>query len=131
MARAAIYVKKEKKHNLRIHRFRQEDYIAWNMIKALVGMTAGYGLIMVIYVLYGSESLLDQLTLDYLADLGKKFLLGYVVVMGLTGVVSYIVYYNRYQKARKKNRAYVQYLKKINRIYQKDGGTAGDAKEDS
>lgn len=130
MTRAAIYEKKEKKGNLRINGFRQEDYIAWNMIKALVGITAGYILVIGIYALYGSETMLDQLTLEYLFALGKKFLAGYCIVLLFTGVISYVVYFLRYLRAKKENRAYIQYLKKIKRIYQKEGGTAENAKEE-
>lgn len=128
MTRAALYEKKEGKRCLRINRFHQGDYISWNVVKSLLGVTVGYMLVIVLYVLYGSETLLDQLTLPYLISLAVRFLFGYLTVLAAAGLISFVVYYSRYQNAHKKNRIYVQYLKKIERIYQKESAASENVK---
>ncbi len=130
MTRAALYEKKEDKKSLRVNRFHQSDYISWNVMKSLIGTTAGFGLAVVIYLLYGSETMLDEITLPYLVELGKNLILIYVAVLAVAGMLSFLAYYGRYQRARKKNKEYVHYLKKINRIYQKESRDSEDEKEE-
>ena len=127
MTRAALYEKKEGKGSIRINRFQRSDYISWNMIKSIVGVTVGYALVLLLYLLGISESVLDQLTLPYVVDMAGRFLFVYFVLLVVTGFVSFLIYYGRYQQAQKKMKKYAQYLKKISHIYQKEGeGAKGD-----
>ncbi len=127
MTRAALYEKKEGKGSIRINRFRKSDYISWNMIKSIVGVTAGYALVVLLYLLGISESVLDELTLPYVIGIVERFLFVYLVLLVITGFVSFLIYYGRYQQAQKKTKMYVQYLRKISHIYQKEGeGAKGD-----
>lgn len=127
MTRAALYEKKEGKGSIRINRFQRSDYISWNMIKSIVGVTVGYALVLLLYLLGISESVLDQLTLPYVVDMAGRFLFVYFVLLVVTGFVSFLIYYGRYQQAQKKTKMYTQYLKKISHIYQKEGeGAKGD-----
>lgn len=127
MTRAALYEKKEGKGSIRINRFRKSDYISWNMIKSIVGVTAGYALVVLLYLLGISESVLDELTLPYVIGIIERFLFVYLVLLVITGFVSFLIYYGRYQQAQKKTKMYVQYLRKISHIYQKEGeGAKGD-----
>lgn len=128
MTRAALYEKKEGKGSIRINRFGRSDYISWNMIKSVVGVTVGYALVILMYLLGISESMLDKMTLPYVIDRAGKFLFVYLVLLVVTGFVSFLIYYGRYQQAQKKTKMYMQYLKKIGHIYQKE---VEGAKEDS
>ena len=85
MTRAALYEKKEGKGSIRINRFRKSDYISWNMIKSIVGMTMGYALVIFLYLLGVSESMLDELTLPYVINIGMRFLFVYLVLLVITG----------------------------------------------
>lgn len=124
MARAALYEKKEGKGSIRINRFRKSDYISWNMIKSIVGMTVGYALVILLYLLGVSESMLDELTLPYVIDMGTRLLFIYLVLLVVTGFVSFLIYYGRYEQAQRKTKVYTQYLKKISQIYQKESESA-------
>ncbi len=127
MTRAALYEKKEGKGSIRINRFRKGDYISWNMIKSILGITVGYALVILLYLLGISESMLDELTLPFVIDMATRFLFVYLVLLVFTGFVSFLIYYGRYQQAQKKMKMYAQYLKKISHIYQKEGeGAKGD-----
>ena len=127
MTRAALYEKKEGKGSIRINRFRKGDYISWNMIKSILGITVGYTLVILLYLLGISESMLDELTLPFVIDMATRFLFVYLVLLVFTGFVSFLIYYGRYQQAQKKMKMYAQYLKKISHIYQKEGeGAKGD-----
>ena len=127
MTRAALYEKKEGKGSIRINRFRKGDYISWNMIKSILGITVGYALVILLYLLGISESMLDELTLPFVIDMATRFLFVYLVLLVFTGFVSFLIYYGRYQQAHKKMKMYAQYLKKISHIYQKEGeGAKGD-----
>ena len=127
MTRAALYEKKEGKGSIRINRFRKSDYISWNMIKSILGVTVGYALVILLYLLGISESMLDELTLPFVIDMATRFLFIYLVLLVITGFVSFLIYYGRYQQAQKKTKMYAQYLKKISHIYQKEGeGAKGD-----
>ena len=121
MTRAALYEKKEGKGSIRINRFRKGDYISWNMIKSILGITVGYALVILLYLLGISESMLDELTLPFVIDMATRFLFVYLVLLVFTGFVSFLIYYGRYQQAQKKMKMYAQYLKKISHIYQKEG----------
>ena len=127
MTRAALYEKKEGKGSIRINRFRKGDYISWNMIKSILRITVGYALVILLYLLGISESMLDELTLPFVIDMATRFLFVYLVLLVFTGFVSFLIYYGRYQQAQKKMKMYAQYLKKISHIYQKEGeGAKGD-----
>ena len=127
MTRAALYEKKEGKGSIRINRFRKGDYISWNMIKSILGITVGYALVILLYLRGISESMLDELTLPFVIDMATRFLFVYLVLLVFTGFVSFLIYYGRYQQAQKKMKMYAQYLKKISHIYQKEGeGAKGD-----
>ena len=127
MTRAALYEKKEGKGSIRINRFRKGDYISWNMIKSILGITVGYALVILLYLLGISESMLDELTLPLVIDMATRFMFVYLVLLVFTGFVSFLIYYGRYQQAQKKMKMYAQYLKKISHIYQKEGeGAKGD-----
>ena len=127
MTRAALYEKKEGKGSIRINRFRKSDYISWNMIKSIVGMTMGYALVIFLYLLGVSDSMLDELTLRYVINIGMRFLFVYLVLLVITGFVSFLIYYGRYEQAQKKTKLYTQYLKRISQIYQKESeGAKGD-----
>ena len=104
MTRAALYEKKEGKGSIRINRFRKSDYISWNMIKSIVGVTAGYALVVLLYLLGISESVLDELTLPYVIGIVERFLFVYLVLLVITGFVSFLIYYGRYQQAQKKTK---------------------------
>ena len=123
MTRAALYEKKEGKRCIRINRFHKSDYISWNMIKSIVGVSVGYVLIIGLYVLYISESMLDEITLPYVMDMAMKFLFIYLIVLFVTGLISFLIYYGRYEKAQRKTKAYTQCLKKLGHIYQREGET--------
>ena len=127
MTRAALYEKKEGKGSIRINRFRKGDYISWNMIKSILGITVGYALVILLYLLGISESMLDELTLPFVIDMATRFLFVYLVLLVFTGFVSFLIYYGRYQQAQKKTKLYTQYLKRISQIYQKESeGAKGD-----
>ena len=130
MTRAALYEKKEEKRNLRINRFHQNDYISWNVMKSLIVTTAGYAIGAGLYLLYGAETMLDEITFPYLLELGGRLILVYAAVLAAAGFLAFLAYYARYQRARKKNKTYVHYLKKINRIYQKESRDSEGEKEE-
>ena len=84
-------------------------------------------LVILLYLLGISESMLDELTLPFVIDMATRFLFVYLVLLVFTGFVSFLIYYGRYQQAQKKMKMYAQYLKKISHIYQKEGeGAKGD-----
>ena len=117
MTRMASYEAGEGKKNIKIGDYFRADYLSKQLLKSLIFSTISFVIGLVLYVLYNFDFLLENVYKIDLLALGKKMLTGYIVLVVIYGLITYIVYAFRYRNARKNLKTYYGNLKKLSSMY--------------
>ncbi|MBO4808462.1 MAG: hypothetical protein J5537_05420 [Lachnospiraceae bacterium] len=117
MTRMASYEAGEGKKNIKIGDYFRADYLSKQLLKSLIFSTISFVIGLVLYVLYNFDFLLENIYKIDLLALGKKMLTGYIVLVVVYGLITYIVYAFRYRHARKNLKTYYGNLKKLSSMY--------------
>ncbi|SDA62409.1 hypothetical protein SAMN02910368_01638 [Lachnospiraceae bacterium G11] len=117
MTRMASYEAGEGKKNIKIGDYFRADYLSKQLLKSLIFSTISFVIGLVLYVLYNFDFLLENVYKIDLLALGKKMLTGYIVLVVVYGLITYIVYAFRYRNARKNLKTYYGNLKKLSSMY--------------
>ena len=102
MNKLAMYEQGEGKKYLPVSRYYRSDYIGLAMIK-------NFFLV--------AEYLIDNVHKMNLVSLGVEVILGYVAVLVLFSVLTYIQYTVKYHKAKKSVKNYYEELTQLSKIY--------------
>ena len=108
MNKLAMYEQGEGKKYLPVSRYYRSDYIGLAMIKNFFLVTIGYCLILAGIAAYFAEYLIDNVHKMNLVSLGVEVILGYVAVLVLFSVLTYIQYTVKYHKAKKSVKNYYE-----------------------
>ena len=103
-----MYEQGEGKKYLPVSRYYRSDYIGLAMIKNFFLVTIGYCLILAGIAAYFAEYLIDNVHKMNLVSLGVEVILGYVAVLVLFSVLTYIQYTVKYHKAKKSVKNYYE-----------------------
>lgn len=121
MTKMAAFIDREGKNNDAINSYFKSDYVAFNVIKSLISATIVFAVFIAAYVLYDFEKVLsDVYNTENLIATGRRWLIYYLLLVGVYSLVSYVIYSYRYTKMRKSMKAYYADLKKLARIYEKE-----------
>ncbi len=105
------------KEALRTNGFFRLDFIRWEILKTIVSVTIGYGLLIALAVLYHLEYIVKNATkLDY-KRIGLKALAIYLILLIVYTVFTLLTASYRYVKNGKKISGYSRYLKVLRKIY--------------
>ncbi len=117
MTRLASYEKGEGKKNVKIGNYFRSDYIAIQILKAVISATLAFGIVFALYILYDFETfMLDLYKIDLFAFVTNVVIYYAVFVLGY-GILTYIVCTWRYAKAKKSLKVYYHNLKKLGSLY--------------
>ena len=117
MNRLALYEKKEGRRYLPVSKYYRSDYVGLALIKNFFLVTIGYGLIMAVIGTYNLEYLLDNIHKMNLVSMGAVALIGYIAVLVLYSILTYIQYTVKYRKAKKSVKNYYEELTQLSKIY--------------
>ena len=78
MTKLSIYEQGIGKKEIPMSRYFRSDYISINMVRTVISATITYILLVVMWLLYDLESLMDQLTEIDLFKVGRNILILYV-----------------------------------------------------
>ena len=121
MTKMAAFIDREGKKNDAINSYFKSDYIGFNVLKSLISATIVFGVVVATYVLCNFETVLSNLyNTENLLAIGRRYLIYYLLLVGVYSLVSYVIYSYRYTKMRKSMKAYYADLKKLARIYEKE-----------
>ena len=121
MTKMAAFIDREGKKNDAINSYFKSDYIGFNVLKSLISATIVFGVVVATYVLCNFETVLSNLyNTENLLAIGRRYLMYYLLLVGVYSLVSYVIYSYRYSKMRKSMKAYYGDLKKLARIYEKE-----------
>lgn len=115
-----MYEQGEGKKYLPVSRYYRSDYIGLALIKNFFLVTIGYCLILAGIAAYFGEYLVDNIHKMDLVAVGRNAVIGYVVVLVVFSVATYIQYSVRYHKAKKSVKEYYQELTQLNKIYSRE-----------
>ena len=108
MNKLAMYEQGEGKKYLPVSRYYRSDFFL---------VTIGYCLILAGIAAYFAEYLIDNVHKMNLVSLGVEVILGYVAVLVLFSVLTYIQYTVKYHKAKKSVKNYYEELTQLSKIY--------------
>ena len=121
MTKMAAFIDREGKKNDAINTYFKSDYVGYNVIKAVISATIVFAICVATYVLCKFEEVLSNLyNTENLLSVGRKWLIYYLLLVGVYSLASYVIYSYRYTKMRKSMKAYYGNLKKLARIYEKE-----------
>ena len=116
MTRMASYETGKGKEHLKIGTYFRGDYVAMSLIKAIFAITFSYVFIIIGYIMYNFDSIMENaFGLDIMATVkpfGKYYLISLIVYV----VISYAVCNIKYIIAKNNIRKYKSNLKKLRKI---------------
>ena len=120
MSQASIYQKNEGIQDLKKNAFFASDFVRYNVLKTLMGVTVAYVLIFGIYAVCNLETILSAAANFQLADLFQDALRYYIILLIIYALVSAAVYAWKYHKSHERVRIYYRMLKLIEKYGQED-----------
>ena len=120
MTKLAMYEQGKGRKHLPVSRYYRSDYIGLALIKNFFLVTIGYCLILAGIAAYFGEYLVDNIHKMDLVAVGRNAVIGYVVVLVVFSVATYIQYSVKYHKAKKSVKEYYQELTQLNKIYSRE-----------
>lgn len=117
MNKLAMYENNAGKTYLPISKFYRSDYIGMALIKNFFLVTIGYVLVLAAVLGYFSEYLLNNIHKMNLMALGAAAIIGYLVMLAIYTILTYIQYSVRYHRAKKSVKQYYIQLTKLERMY--------------
>ena len=126
MTKAAMIKKKEERKTFTISRFYGDDFVSFQAVKGVIGVTIAFVLILALWVLENSETLMTQYPIANLFALAGNIIFIYLLVVLATVLISVLVYTARFWKSKETAKEYQSSLKKLQRMYQKDKDEQGE-----
>jgi len=117
MTRMASYEKGEGKENVKIGNYFRSDYLAVQILKAIVCGSIGFAIVFGLYILYNFEEFMQNLYDIDLIVFARNVLFCFVGTVAGYGVLIYLVCSWRYAKAKKSLKCYYHNLKKLSSLY--------------
>lgn len=120
MTELAIFEKNEGRKIFPINCYFKTDYVSGQMFRSFFGYTFCYLLVLLMWVLYKLEALLNDMTIEEMVACAVKWGKGYVAGLVLYLLITWIVYSKRYDFAARTQLVYVSKLKHLMKRYEKD-----------
>ena len=111
MTKLAMYEKGKGRKYLPVSRYYRSDYIGLALIK---------NFFLVTIAVYFGEYLLENIHKMNLVALGAYIIIGYLVVLIVYSVLTYIQYSVKYYRAKKSVREYYSQLTSLSKIYARE-----------
>ncbi len=117
MTKLASYEEGKGKKDISVLNYFRSDYIGFQILKSVIAATLSFLAVFAVYVFYNFETLMQDVYKMDLLSFGKTVVILYLCTVGAYGVISYVVYASRYNKAKKNLRTYYANLKKLAGMY--------------
>ncbi len=118
MTRMASYEENEGKKNVSIGNYFRGDYVGLQVIKSVIYATIAFILIIALAVSYDIGSFMKDIYKLDLLRIGKNILFAYLIMVSVYAGISYVVYFYRYNEAKKSLKRYFNNLKELSSYYE-------------
>ncbi len=129
MTKLAIYEENEGKKNIPMGKYYKDDYVSLHMVNTVIIATFSYVLILAAIIFAHLEQMMAELANMDFVKAGKDIATGYVAIILVYLVISYIVYTIKFKRVRKNLNEYNSNLKKLYGMYTTDTDTVTDDEE--
>ena len=117
MTKMASYESGKGKKDISILNYFRGDYIGFQVLKSVIAATISFMALFAVYLFYNFETLMQNIYKMDLMEFGKNIIILYLCMVGAYGVISYVVYAARYNRAKKSLKIYYNNLKKLGSMY--------------
>jgi hypothetical protein len=121
MTKLAAYENREGRNEIPISKFYRIDYVSLNILKTVISTTIAFCLIVAMCVLYKAEYFMANIHKMDLLLLGKFVFKYYVIFLLVNLVIAFFVYTIKYKNAKAGVRQYYGQLKRLSKLYDKEG----------
>lgn len=116
MSRCAMYEKADGKEDIAINHYFRGDYIRLNTLKTWIGVTIAFVMCVGIYAVMNAQYYVENLfKMDFLG-LIKEFLVAYILVLVVFGVISVVFYGWKYADSHKRILWYYKDLETLKKM---------------
>ncbi len=119
MTHMASYEAHEGKKNVKVGNYFRGDYIGFQVLNSIISATIAFVIVFGMFIFYDFEVFMQDIYKMDLLEFAREVLTAYLVVTGGYVVITYIVYWRRYNKVKKSLKRYYSNLKKLSGIYEK------------
>lgn len=120
MTELAIFEKNEGKRIFPINRYFKKDYVGGQMFRSFFGFTFCYLLIVLIWVLYKLDVLMNEMNLDALLECARSWGIFYIGGLVVYLIITWLVYSSRYDYASRSQTMFASKLKHLVSRYEKE-----------
>ena len=117
MTKMAHYESDQGKEDLKISRYYRSDYIGIGLLKNLLVISIGYMLLWGLIVAYNLDFLLDNLHKINFSIVIFEVAFGYVAIVLIYSIITYLIKFSRYKKAKKSVQGYYDSLGELMQFY--------------
>ena len=118
MTKMAAYENGRGKRDISVNEYFRGDYISFQVLKSALYCTVGFGLVVVMYILYDLEGFLTDFYKMDVAEFARGIATKYAVVLVIYLLISYCVYAYRFSRAKKHMKKYISQLKELETMYE-------------
>jgi len=119
MTHMASYEEHEGKKNVAVGNYFRGDYIGFQVLKSIISATIAFVIVFGMFIFYDFEAFMQDIYKMDLIAFARNVLIAYFLTAGGYAVVTYIVYFIRYNKVKKSLKCYYSNLKKLSGLYEK------------
>lgn len=126
MTRLASYEANEARKNTTVAKHFRSDYVAWEVIKAIICATIAYMIVFGAYIYYDFEAFMINIYKIDLWEFATKALKYYAIFTVTYCLIVYVVFTIKYRKAKKSLRRYFNTLKLLGRMINEEEEEAAE-----
>ena len=120
MVKLAMYEHKEGNQDIKTSSFYKKDYISFNMLWSIIWASVAYIILLVLIFIAKMESILNELSLEYLLKMGTSVLIGYVILLVFYIPLSRRFYKKKHARAYHKVKHFKEGLSILEEMYQEE-----------
>lgn len=120
MAKLAAYEQGQGKEEAPMGKYRRKDYVMLKMIRTFFYASIGFLLLFLLDMLYDMEEWFSALYQMEYGEYILKIVAEYLVFMVFFEVVTWFVYNARYKKGSRNQKQYLNRLRKVERLYERE-----------
>ena len=119
MTRLAVFEQREEAQALQITKYERLDFVRIQLLKMILSVTAGYGILVMFLGFYHLEYILEHIATGELTDWIWRGVAGYVGLLIFYALIGVVAYHIRYRRARRRVKEYDRMLHTLRKYYRK------------
>ena len=116
MTDISFYRKAQKKDIIQGAQYYRGDYITKRMLRNLIGYTICYAAILGLVLLCSMDTLLNTFDISVIVNIFKVYVVYYLIGLVIFEVITYCVYFYRYNRSQRVVSLYRAMLKRLIRM---------------